>query len=418
MLSRRSFLRSTVQGSTLVAMAPMVPGFLAQTARDTQPERDGQLLVVVQLDGGNDGINTVVPFADEGYPKYRRHLRLPADRLIKVTREVGLHPSLRDAAKLLETGRLAVVQGVGYPNPSRSHFKSMAIWHTGNADLPRGGGDFEDEETRAGLGWIGRALDGQGKPADGAPSATYVGVNELPRALRGRRSVPSTLTRLEDSVLIRKPDAKLNVTAPEPGEALAAFVSRRTLDAYATSERITEVLQTRDGGAAYPATALADRLRLVARLIKGGIGTRIFYTTQSGYDTHARQLPAHAELLAEFGGAVRAFMDDLAAARLGERVVLMAFSEFGRRVQENGNMGTDHGTAGPVFLAGAGVKAGLVGEAPRLLDLEDGDLKMKVDFRRVYASVLEDWLRLPAKASLGAAFERLPLIRTGSSPVR
>jgi uncharacterized protein (DUF1501 family) len=189
-------------------------------------------------------------------------------------------------------------------------------------------------------------------------------------------------------------------------------VRRSTLDAYATSERMAQVLRAEDKGARYPATALAGRLRVVARLIKGGGGTRVYYTSQGSYDTHYAQSEPHANLLGELSGALKAFLDDLASARLAERVLVLCFSEFGRRVQENGSQGTDHGTAGPVLLAGPGVRAGLVGEAPKLLDLQDGDLKMAVDFRRVYASVLEDWLGLPSKPALGGEFAKPALFRS------
>jgi uncharacterized protein (DUF1501 family) len=199
-----------------------------------------------------------------------------------------------------------------------------------------------------------------------------------------------------------------------PGRSgdLAAFVRRSTLDAYATSERMATVLRTEDRGATYPGTVLARRLRVIARLIKGGGGTRVYYTAQGGYDTHYAQLLLHANLLGELSGALKAFLDDLAAAKLAERVAVLCFSEFGRRVAENGSQGTDHGTAGPVLLAGPCVKAGLVGATPRLLDLVDGDLKMSVDFRRVYATVLAKWLSLPAKPALGGDFELLPLFRS------
>jgi uncharacterized protein (DUF1501 family) len=168
------------------------------------------------------------------------------------------------------------------------------------------------------------------------------------------------------------------------------------------------VLRADDTGVRYPVTGLAERLRLVARLLKTGYGTRVFYTTQAGYDTHSAQLQTHGSLLAEFAGAVRAFLDDLAVSRLADRVAVLAFSEFGRRVAENGS-GTDHGTAGPVFLAGGRVKAGLVGRTPSLLDLQAGDLKVGLDFRRVYATVLEEWLGIPARAALAGGFEQLPL---------
>jgi uncharacterized protein (DUF1501 family) len=392
MLNRRDFLRS----SSLLALAPTVPAFLARTARAAEPERDACVLVVIQLDGGNDGINTVVPFADEGYARYRKVLRLPRDRLVKVNDRVGLHPSLGGFGKLLESGRLAVVQGVGYPNPNRSHFQSMAIWHTARLDA----------EQQVGLGWLGRGLD----EAKGATSL-LVGSGPPPVALRGRRAVASAIERLDDFTLAAGADPRRALAPDEPADDLTAFVRRSMLDAYATADRLAGAAAAKGDEVRYPDGGLGSRLRLIARLVKVGIGARVFYTTQGGYDTHSSQLAAHGNLLFELSGAVKAFLDDLAAAGLAERVAVLCFSEFGRRVQENGSAGTDHGTAGPVFLAGAGVRPGLVGATPSLLDLEDGDLKMGVDFRRVYASVLEDWLSLPSRAALGRTFERLPLFR-------
>jgi uncharacterized protein (DUF1501 family) len=398
MLSRRDFLRD----STLIALTPTVPAFLAQTARAARPERDRRVLVVIQLDGGNDGINTVVPFADDGYAKNRSRLRLPAGRLVRVNDQVGLHPAMTDAGKLLESGRLAVVPGVGYPNPNRSHFESMAIWQTARFD----------EEERNNLGWLGRALD-RGSLPRGVPAAVYVGPGLLPVALRGRKSVASAMTRPEDFLLV--PEARPGQAAdgPAPANDLAAFVRRSALDAYATADRMHDVFRVKDDGARYPATELARQLRLMAGVLKADAGTRVFYARQAGYDTHAAQLNAHAELLRELAEAVHAFLDDLGHAKLADRVVVLTFSEFGRTVKENASAGTDHGTAGPVFLAGPGVKAGLVGRAPSLLDLDPkvGDLRTTVDFRRVYASVLEDWLGLPAQAAVGGTFERLPLFR-------
>ena len=399
MLSRRAFLKS----STLVALAPTVPGFLAHTARAAAPARDGRILVVIQLDGGNDGVNTVVPFADDGYAKHRKLLRLPTPQLIKVNDRVGLHPSMTGAGKLLESSRLAIVQGVGYPNPNRSHFESMAIWHTAR---------FDPEE-RNGLGWLGRALDGQERPDVSGPDSVFVGGAQLPTALRGRKCVASALTRPEDFVLAPEVKAKPGSDAAAQ-EDLAAFVRRATLDAYTTADRMAEVLRGKDDGAGYPATELARELRLMARLIKTDLGARVYYTRQSGYDTHSAQLGTHAALLGELAGAMQAFLDDLAAARLADRVVVLTFSEFGRTVQENGSAGTDHGTAGPVLVAGPAVKPGLVGPSPSLLELDakHGDLKMGLDFRRVYATLLEEWLGVPSKRALAGEFERLPLLRS------
>ncbi len=182
------------------------------------------------------------------------------------------------------------------------------------------------------------------------------------------------------------------------------------LDAYASSQRVAELTRRRpEADARYPGTALAGRLQTVARLLKAGLGARVFYTVQPGYDTHAGQSNTHYSLFFELGGAVKAFLDDLAAAKLADRVVVMGFSEFGRRVAENSSAGTDHGTAGLVFLAGPGVRSGVHGKMPSLTDLVDGDPRFTTDFRRVYASVLEGWLGLPSRPALGSVFEPMPL---------
>jgi uncharacterized protein (DUF1501 family) len=186
-----------------------------------------------------------------------------------------------------------------------------------------------------------------------------------------------------------------------------------TVDAQATAERMKEVLGARESGPAYPGSELAQQLKLAARLIKAGAGTRIFYTRQPGYDTHASQFGAHFQLLNALATGLKAFLDDLTAAKLAGRIVVLCFSEFGRTVRENGSAGTDHGTAAPVLLAGPALKGGLVGTTPSLVDLDPkhGDLKVGLDFRRVYAAVLEDWLRLPSGQALGGKFERLDLFR-------
>jgi uncharacterized protein (DUF1501 family) len=394
MLSRRDFLKR----SSLIALAPTIPGFLARTARAAEPRRDGRVLVVLELNGGNDGVNTVVPFADEGYAKHRQALRLPAGRLVKVNDHVGLHPSLGDFGKLLEAGQLGIAQGVSYPNPSRSHFQSMATWHTARLD----------PEEHKGPGWLGRGLDAAGKGA----SALLVGSGPPPVAIRGHRSAASAIERVEDFTLAAGADPRKALGQDEPGDDLSAFVRRSMLDAYATADRLhQETAGTED--ARYPQTGLASRLRLIARLLKVGLGARVFYTLQPGYDTHSAQLFTHANLLFELAGALKAFLDDLAAAGLADRVLVLLFSEFGRTVSENASGGTDHGTAGPVFLAGSGVKAGLVGTTPSLLDLDPqhGDLRRSLDFRQVYATVLDDWLGLPAREALGDTFAHLPLLR-------
>ncbi len=401
MLSRRSFLASTIRGSTLLALAPTVPGFLARTARAASPERDGRVLVVIELNGGNDGINTVVPFADEGYAKHRRQLRLPTAELVKINDRVGLHPLMRVAGKLLDSGRLAIVQGVGYPNPNRSHFESMTIWHTAR---------FQAKD-RQGLGWLGRGLDEGATPVEGLPAALFAGAGQPPTALQAGRALSCGLSHPQELVL-QLGEAKRALSAEAPVGDLAAFVHRRAVDGYALADRMGEVVRAPETtGTIYPSTPLADHLRLVARMIKASIGTRVFYTLQEGYDTHAGQLGPHGALLRELSEGLGAFLDDLATAKVADRVVILAFSEFGRALAENASGGTDHGTYGPVFLAGPAVRAGLVGDAPNLLDPIDVEFKKGIDFRRVYATVLEDWLGLPSKEALGGNFTKLSLLR-------
>jgi uncharacterized protein (DUF1501 family) len=321
---------------------------------------------------------------------------------------VGLHPALGDFAKLLEDGRLAVVQGVGYPNPSRSHFKSLAYWHTARLDYKDARPNVDEflPELIAGPGWLGRALDGAPAPANGAPASVSVGLRPQPLALRGRRAVSTALARLDDLALAGDCVTANALPAAGPADDVRAFVRRSVLEAYTAADRLKEAAAAEDCGARYPATGLGGDLRLVARLMKAGFGTRVYYVEQATYDTHVTQLLTHERLLAELSGAIRAFLDDLKAAGLAERVAVLCFSEFGRRAAENGSYGTDHGTAGPVFLAGGRVKAGLVGTTPSLTDLEGGDLKMGIDFRQVYATVLQDWLGLSARAVLGGDFER------------
>ncbi|MGP0065619.1 MAG: DUF1501 domain-containing protein [Isosphaeraceae bacterium] len=400
MIKRRDFLARGLRDASLIAMAPTLPGFLARTARAATPDKDGRILVVVQLDGGNDGINTVVPFKDEGYARHRKAIRLPEKRLITINGEVGLHPAMGAAGKLLESGRLAIVPGVGYPNPSRSHFRSREIWQSARFD----------PSDHTGLGWIGRALDGGPRPVDGAPAALLIGPESPPPALRGRRSVSAALDRLDDYALADK-DKEAGLLETSDDE-LGRFLRRSLLDAYATADRLEAVVGAGEARTAYPESALAERLRLTARLIEAGLGTRVYYLEQGDYDTHGHQLARHAPLLEDLSGSLKAFLDDLASSRLADRVAVLVFSEFGRRVAENGSMGTDHGTAGPVFLAGSNVRPGLIGSYPSLTDLADGDLKMTVDFRRIYAGILQGWLGLPSKEALGGEFEPLPLFRS------
>jgi uncharacterized protein (DUF1501 family) len=409
-LTRRRFLQASLAVAPLVTLAPTVPLFVARAARAGEQTSPGRVLVVVELVGGNDGINTVVPFADEGYARWRKALRLPPEQLVRLDDCVGLHPALKPLAQIWENGQLAIVQGVSYPNPSRSHFVSREVWYTGCPEPGR----------EQGVGWLGRGLDRAGDRV--APAISVGDGTVVPVALRGRLRSCVKLSRPEEvrlaAELPRGGPAALSRPGEPGGDDLLAYARRAALDAAATADLFADP-KLASGGPAYPATPLGRHLQVVARAIKAGLRASTYYVTQGGgeigegsYDTHSGQLPIHAGLLVELAEAWAALLSDLQASRLGDRVALLAFSEFGRRVQENASGGTDHGTAGPVLLAGGRVRGGLVGVTPRLLDLDDEDLKWSIDFRRVYASVLEGWLGISAAAALGGTFESLPIFRS------
>ncbi|HEX8203308.1 MAG TPA: DUF1501 domain-containing protein [Isosphaeraceae bacterium] len=404
--NRREFLKSSLGASTLVSMgATTVPGFLGRSAHAAAGTKaNDRVLVVVQLLGGNDGLNTVVPHGLDGYVRGRRVLRLPAGGVHAITREVGLHPGMGQMAKLLEDGRLAVVQGVGYPNPDRSHFRSMEIWETARTET----GALE-------TGWLGRALDAHPAAPGADTPALHVGARALPLALKSKRTEVPTLERL-DGFRLQVPGDATRAAMHEvaqieraSADPLLGFLRRTTLAAYDSSRRLEELVGSRGGPSKYPNFGLARRLELIAQLIQAGFGTRFYYTALDGFDTHANQLGTHAALLTELSDSVAAFHADLARAGQADRVALVSFSEFGRRVSENASAGTDHGAAAPVFVVGPVARAGLVGEHPSLDDLDDGDLRHHTDFRRVYAALLERWLGLPAAPIVGPGFEPLDL---------
>lgn len=393
MISRRSFL----QTSSIVSLAPVVPQVFTNTAAATTPGSDEKILVVIQLDGGNDGLNTVVPFADDNYAKARKKLRVPADKVHRLSDELGLHPSMKSAKTLFDDGLLSIVQGVGYPNPDRSHFRSMRIWQTASFE-----DDKHDQE-----GWLGKTLDHTSFA--GTKDCVYVGPQETPVSLWGRRSNAVSITQAEDLLLANEHTASASI--PAQGSEIEQFVSKQVLSAYASAKEMGNHKATRSE-ASYPRTRLGSQLQLIAKLLKRSTKTRIYYTTQNGYDTHSVQQYDHGYLLREYSDALKAFLDDMKSGGLSDQVVVMTFSEFGRRVHENNSAGTDHGTAGPVFLAGEAVKAGLLGSAPDLTNLVGGDLAIQHDFRQIYATILDQWLGVDADSILGGKHERLPLLKT------
>lgn len=410
--TRRDFLQTSLAAGTLVSWGMTVPTFLTRTAAAAPPaERVGApdtILVVVQLTGGNDGLNTVVPFADEEYAKLRPTLRLPKAQIKKLTDQIGLHPSMGGLAGLLEDQALCVVQGVGYPNPSQSHFRSMDIWQAAST------------APTLSEGWLGKAL----KQGPAVQSFHLAGTNEsAPLALAGAPVRVPSVTSLEDFQLRiaatnssdqREQRALIEAVA-QPQQAqpgLLDFVQRTAVNTYASSRRLQEIGKNYQPKVPYPNTPLANRLKLAAQLIDADLGARLFYVSLDGFDTHANQLAAHANLLGQVSSAMTAFYKDMAARGHQDRILMMTFSEFGRRAKENGSHGTDHGSAAPMLLVGGKVKAGLVGEHPSLGQLEMGNLKHHTDFRQVYAAVLERWLGVASSDVLGQAFPPVEIFKS------
>jgi uncharacterized protein (DUF1501 family) len=409
--NRRDFLKTSLVGAGLVRCSLGVPGFLSRTAAAVpaadKPGARDTVLVVIELTGGNDGLNTVIPFKDAEYGKLRPTLRQPETRIKKINDQLGLHPSLTGLADLLHDHALCVVQGVGYPNPNQSHFRSMDIWQT--ASLAENVSE----------GWLGKALKG----LPGVPSFHLKSDNEpSPLALDGAPArVPSLKTLEEFQLQVAAAsgadkkehrDVIEGAARSNGGPGLLDFVQRTASNTYASSRRLQDIGKNYQPKAAYPNTALAGRLKLAAQLIDAGLGARLFYVAHGNFDTHATQAPAHANLLAQLSEAVTAFFKDVAARGHRDRVLVMTFSEFGRRARENGSRGTDHGSAAPMLLVGGKVKAGVVGEHPSLSKLEFGNLKHHTDFRQVYAAILDQWLGVASKDVLGAAFQHAEIFKS------
>lgn len=407
MTTRRSFLKTTVGSSAVVSLGAAAPQFLLRAcAADAKP-KDESILVVVQLSGGNDGLNTVAPFTESAYRKARPTLAVRAADALKIDRSFGFHPAAKGLSDLLEADRLSIVQGVGYANPNRSHFESMDIWHT-----------CRRKTSLRHNGWLGRYLDTrqEGKALD--LPALHLGREKQPLALASTDIRVPSITSLdrfrlkENSKGLRNAVEKIGSTSSAKGDDLLGFVQSSTGSALSASEKIEAASGKYKTGITWPEGRLAQKLKTVAQLIDSGLKTRIYYVTLDGFDTHSRQGAAHAALLRELSQALDAFVRDVDEHGHGNRVLTLTFSEFGRRLKENASEGTDHGAAAPVFLAGNGVKPGLIGKHPSLGNLEDGDVKFHTDFRQIYATVLEGWLGVESGTILDGKFKAVAALKT------
>ncbi len=411
--TRREFLRMSAKGVGLLAFSQFAPQFLVQStlAAAPAPEKDRSILVLVQLAGGNDGLNTLVPFEDADYYRLRPTLALPKDKVLRVSDTLGLHPSCTALQGLFGAGKLALVQNVGYPNPNRSHFRSTEIWETASAS-----------EEFASSGWIGRFLDNAcaGMPADvHDPVAVHL-TSGVPQSFMGEHDHPTfglapygggrrdndDTRKMLDAILAKSKDEASALA----GESNATFLKHTFMDTLVTEKKVQRVIGEYKPGAAYPGNALAASLKSVAALIASGMPTRVYFVSLSGFDTHTNQIGQQAQLLTQLSDSLAAFQKDLEEHKLDGQVMTMTFSEFGRRPSENDSRGTDHGTAAPLFVMGSRVAGGIHGTAPSLKLERNQDLAFSTDFRSVYASALDEWLGCPSEKVLGKRFEPLKLV--------
>jgi uncharacterized protein (DUF1501 family) len=406
--SRRDFLRKGLYGVGVTAGLPLLMSrttealtaeALLGTSMEANPER---ILVVVELSGGNDGLNTVVPFGNDEYYRARPNIGIRESDAIKIEDGFGLHPSMVGFERLYKDGMMGVVHGCGYDNPSLSHFSSMGFWHTG---VPNGGEP---------LGWLGRLADGaydhdaQGNMIVNIGTRQSLAVqarNHQPLVFNDPRSFRRVGSEAEKQAI-----EAMNPTAPD--NPALDFLSATAANAVESSQFVREAAAGYNTPIDYGIGGLSAQLRRVAALVNAEMPTRLYYVSYQGnsFDTHVHQADPHARLLTYTADAVRGFVEDLKRIGRADDVAIMMFTEFGRRVEENTSLGTDHGTATPMFVIGSGVQGGLHGRHPSLTDLDDGNLKMTTDFRRVYATMIEEWLGVNDSASiLKGSFESLPL---------
>jgi len=408
MQTRASFLLGSVSGLTVVAKNGDFFGrALAQAPLSglTGPA-DDRVLVLINLQGGNDGLNCVVPYSMPQYYRYRPTLGVAQNDVLRLNEQVGLNPNMKSFKAMFDKGQVAVIQGVGYPKPDHSHFRSQEIWQTA------------DPDGYSATGWIGRYLDVANLPKENLFNA--VAVSPVLPELFGSRTVdvPAVDGNLRGYGLNSDRRAggaaafrsMLSDSAQPFSSPYLGKVAEIETNAQRGSEELPKLVAGYQTDAQYPATILGRSLALAAQMAGSQIGTRVIYVAHGSFDTHTNQKATQNRLLEQFSDAVAAFYSDLAAHGNDKRVLTMTFSEFGRRVAENASGGTDHGEAAPVFLIGGGVKGGVYANHPSLDDLDNGDIKYTTDFRSVYATVIERWLGRPSQGIIAGNFPSLPII--------
>jgi uncharacterized protein (DUF1501 family) len=404
-------------GSLFISIGVTAPAFITRTAEVAQAaklaERTGKTLIVVQLSGGNDGLNTVVPYSNPLYQKVRPTIGLTPSEYLPIDDNLALHAEMQRLKGRFDNGQVAIIENVGYPNPNRSHFRSMEIWQTA---IPE---KYEPS------GWVGRYLDatctGFGERNIVTSTEAFNVGGSLPLAFWTTHvMVPTigTVQQFQFQTDGEYPDDRQN-QIDSIARIYSQSSSSREYDDYVrsigksaleTSEKVQQVAKTYQPQAQYSNDPFSQNMKMIGQLMKADLGTRLYYVALGGFDTHARQARTQAGLLKSLSEGVDAFMSDMEAQGRGDDVLIMAFSEFGRRVTQNGSDGTDHGTAAPMFVFGHAVKGGIHGTPPNLDDLDNGDLKFDIDFRSVYAGVLDNWLDTKSEDVLGAKFPAVNFI--------
>ena len=374
-MNRRNFLTltGTFTGGTL-----LLPDFLHAFGSQKSLVIGEQCLVFIQLNGGNDGLNTFIPFDDALYYDLRPKIALSKDEVISKNKGMAFHPALKSFATMQQNGDLSIIQNVGYPEPNRSHFRSQEIWQTASNS-----NQYLNE------GWLGRYLDLQCKDHQPTAGVNFDSIDTL--ALKGNE--PNSITVKDPSRFKMRSDS--DDTAKLSDNPQLDFVRKIANSVTEGSDEIQKALAKSTAEIAYPKTGLSKNLEWIARLIKGNLNSKVYYTSLSGFDTHDNQLAIQQRILTELNDALFTFYSDLKKAQLLQNVTIVVFSEFGRRVKDNGK-GTDHGTAAPMFVIGGNNKGKIIGNNPNLFDLDNGDLKYEVDFRSVYASLLQNKMNFDA----------------------
>ena len=397
-MNRRDFIE---QSALTTAGTLLIPQFLKayeSRAMGQTMAPSGKILVIVQLSGGNDGLNTVVPYRNDIYYRERPGIAIKPENVLKLNDEIGLHPAMTPLKSLYDDGLLTVINNVGYPNPIRSHFRSMDIWQTAT-----------DADTYGQTGWLGRYLEQSKNPE---PYRTLEIDDTLSLALKGEQL--NGLALLDPKKLYNQTRngmvKKLSQDHDHEHET-ASYLYKTLAETVSSAEYVFDKANVKSTGTVYPTNELGNRLRTVSQLIQSGVATSVYYISISGFDTHINQPGQQERLLKQYAESVGAFMGDLKTAGRQNDVMLMTFSEFGRRVKQNGSNGTDHGTASNVFLIGGGMPSQRVmNEAPNLSDLTEGDLNYTVDFRQIYATLLRNYLGADDTAILGRKFDTLKFV--------